>query len=258
MKQLIYSLHSTHDWRLPVARLLRVTAVEVFSRHDQSNLQIYSSKHSANHKEMQAALNCAEIKLKQTFHTRWLSFDGVVDAILINIDPLIFALISDSDSDSSAKGLLQFMTNFLFVATTLATTHFFCDILPLLSQLSKCVQQKQVDFKVISHGVSTTVAALQSLKLTLGPRLRRFLSEIPDIPQDAFYFMNVMILPRVGKLLSTHWWTTTFSLRGLSSFSILDPQKLPLESYLGSHGITELELYALQKLVKVAEVCPLL
>ena len=55
----------------------------------------YSGKHSANLKEMQAILNStrAERKFKQTFHTRWLSFDGAVDAILANLDPLISALI---------------------------------------------------------------------------------------------------------------------------------------------------------------------
>ena len=97
----------------------------------------YSGKHSANLKEMQATLNSAERKFKQTFHTRWLSFDGPIDAILANLDPLISALIGDSDPDQSAKGLLKFISNFSF----LVTTHFLCDVLPLLSRLSKIFQQ---------------------------------------------------------------------------------------------------------------------
>ena len=149
----------------------------------------YSGKHSAILKEMQAILNSAERKFKQTFHTRWLSFDGAVDAILANLDPLISALIGDSDSDPSAEGLLKFISNF----SLLVSTHFLCDVLPLLSRLSKSFQQQQVDFTAISDGVSVTVAALESLKSTPGPRLRKYLGDIPDIPQEYFYFMGHQI-----------------------------------------------------------------
>ena len=70
----------------------------------------YSPKHWSKLKEMQAILQHAEIKLKQTFNTRWLSFEGAVEAILANVDPLIAALISDSESDPTAKGILSFIS----------------------------------------------------------------------------------------------------------------------------------------------------
>ena len=90
----------------------------------------YSPKHWSKLKEMQPILQHAEIKLKQTFHTRWLSFEGAVEAILANVDPLIAALI---ESDPTAKGILSFISTFQF----LATTHFLADVLVLLSRLSK-------------------------------------------------------------------------------------------------------------------------
>ena len=105
---------------------------------------------------MQTILQHAEIKLKQTFHTRWLSFEGTVEAILANIDPLIAALISDSESDPTAKGILSFISTFQF----LATTPFLADVLVLLSCLSKILQRQCVDFTAVSDGVESTVTAL--------------------------------------------------------------------------------------------------
>ena len=62
----------------------------------QHNLYHYSPKHWSKLKEMQTILECAEAKFKQIFRTRWLSFEGAVEAIIANLDPFIAALISDS------------------------------------------------------------------------------------------------------------------------------------------------------------------
>ena len=106
------------------------------------NYYHYSPKHWNMLKEMQTILQCAETKLKQTFHTRWLSFEGAVEAILANVDPLMAGLISDSESDPTAKGILTFISTFQF----LATTHFLADVLAVLSRLSKMFQRQCVDF----------------------------------------------------------------------------------------------------------------
>ena len=136
----------------------------------------YSPKHWSKLKEMQAILQCAETKFKQTFHTRWLSFEGAVEAILVNLDPLMAALISDSESDPTARGLLTFISTFQF----LATTHFLADVLAVLSRLSKIFQRQCVDFTAVSDGVESTVSALNSFQITPGPRLQKFLTSIPS------------------------------------------------------------------------------
>ena len=109
-----------------------------------------------------------------------------MEAILANIDPFITALISNSESDHTAKGILSFISTFQF----LATTHFLTDVLVLLSHLSKTFQRQCVDFTAASDGVESTVAALNSFKLAPGPRLQKFMSEVPDEHDftDSFYF----------------------------------------------------------------------
>ena len=59
----------------------------------------YSCKHSANLKEIQNILDSAERKFKQVFHTRWLSFHGAVQAILVNLCTLITELIADVEEN---------------------------------------------------------------------------------------------------------------------------------------------------------------
>ena len=93
----------------------------------------YSPKHAAKLKEIQSILHSAERKFHQVFHTRWLSFEGSVDAIAASLDPLYTLLIEDSSSDPTAKGILDFMVTFSF----LATTYLLADILPVLARLSK-------------------------------------------------------------------------------------------------------------------------
>ena len=103
--------------------------------------------------------------------------------ILDNLDPLISALIGDSDNDPTAKGIL-FITTFQF----LATTHFLAYVLPVLSQLSKRFQRQCIDFTAVSEGVQVTISALEGFKQTPGSRLRKFTSEIPTEPSEEFYF----------------------------------------------------------------------
>jgi hypothetical protein len=127
----------------------------------------YSTKHAAKLKEIQSVLQSAERKFHQVFHTRWLSFEGAVDAIVASIDPLFTVLIEDSTSDPTAKGILKFVTTYSF----LATTYLLADILPVLARLSKRFQRSQVDFTTVTDGVSVTVAALSAFKTTPGPKL---------------------------------------------------------------------------------------
>ena len=212
----------------------------------------YSPKHWSKLKEMQIILQCAETKFKQTFHTRWLSFEGAVEAILDNLDPLMAALISDSESDPTAKGLLTFISTFRF----LATTHFLADVLAVLSRLSKTFQRQCVDFTAVSDGVESSVAALNSFKLAPGPRLQKFISEVPSESElsESFYFKEQKVsdstaqrqafstskIQFLQKLVDNLY--SRFPDSGLlSAFSILDPQKLPTESDLSLYGIHELE-----------------
>ena len=212
----------------------------------------YSCKHSANLKEIQSILDCAERKFKQVFHTRWLSFDGAVQAILANLNALITELIADGESEPAAKGILRFITTFSFMAVT----HFLSDVLPILSRLSKGFQRQQVDFTVITEGVNSTVAALESFKTNPGPKLKKFLNEIPEDTHDSFYFMDQQISYSQHQRNEFNHSTSTFidklisNLQSrfpdsnlLGSLSVFDPQKLPVEpSELATYGAAEIDV----------------
>ena len=101
------------------------------------------------------------------------------------------ALISDSESDPTARGLLTFISTLQF----LATTHFLADVFAVLSHLSKIFQRQCVDFTAVSDDVGSTVHALNGFQITPGPRLQRFLTGKPsesDI-DESFYFKQQKI-----------------------------------------------------------------
>ena len=82
-------------------------------------------------------------------------------AVLYNLEPLMSALISDSSTDPTAKGILVFITTFSF----LATTHLLADILLLLARLSKSVQRQCMDFSSVNECLQATI---QGFKIHLG------------------------------------------------------------------------------------------
>ena len=196
---------------------------------------------------IQLILQSAERKFHQVFHTRWLSFEGAVDAIVASTDPLFTVLIEDSISDPTAKGILKFVTTFSF----LATTYLLADILPVLARLSKRFQRSQVDFTTVTDGVSVTIATLSGLKTTPGPKLTKFLSEIPapSPTSQSFYYQGHYISDSIkqredfvrnqdnliNKIADN--LNSRFPDSGIvGSFAILDPQNLPSPSDLPSYG----------------------
>ena len=211
----------------------------------------YSPKHSRALEQMQAILNVAERKFQQVFHTRWPSFDGAVQAILFNYDPLVSALIGDAQSDPIAKGVLKFITTYLFVAST----HLLSDVLPTLSRLSKLFQKQCVDFAATYYGVEACVTPLEGFKTTPGQRLAQFVGEIQTEPGDSFYFRDHKITDSptqrdqfcsikekfLDQLIDN--LKSRFPDSGtLHSFSIFDPQNLPIDSDLASYGDKQLEV----------------
>jgi hypothetical protein len=198
---------------------------------------------------MQAILNVAERKFQQVFHTRWLSFDGTVQAILSNYDSLVSALISDAESDPIAKGVLKFITTYLF----LASTHLLADVLPTLSRLSKLFQEQCVDFAATYYGVEACVTALEGFKTTPGPGLSQFMGGILNEPGDSFYYHDQKITDSCAQRDQFCSIKAKFldqlidNLRSrfpdggtLQSFSIFNPQNLPID--LASYGDEQLDI----------------
>lgn len=216
----------------------------------------YSTKNTARLKEIQTILQVAERKFHQVSHTCWLSFEGAIDAIVASLDPLYSVLVEESSSgDPTASGILNFMVNFKF----LATTYLLSDVLPVLARLSKRFQRSQVDFTTVTDGVSVTTSTLATFKSTPGPKLAKFLSEIPATPSStqSFYYLGHKITDSqkqrddfghnkrklIDQLIEN--LKSRFPDSGvISSFSIFDPQNLPPSADLISYGDNEIKTLA--------------
>ena len=161
-------------------------------------------------------------------------------------------LISDSATDPTAKRILTFVTTFQF----LASTHLLSDVLPTLTRLSKTFQRQCVDFSAIADAVQAAIGTIESFKHAPGPWLAVFLSDIPDTPTEYFYFKEQRIsdsaaqrehfeknktdlLDALVANLNPRFPAADTTL--LTSFSVLDPQKLPGEADLPTYGNAELD-----------------
>ncbi|KAK3091876.1 hypothetical protein FSP39_023354 [Pinctada imbricata] len=146
----------------------------------------YSPKHLGKLKKMQSVLEMSEIKFKQTFATRWLSFEGAVDAIITNYDALVMCLEQEvaEDDDHTARGLLIFITDYLF----LATSYFLSDVLTHLSTLSKIFQKSELDIGSFALSTSSTLASITQLENSDGLSEREFKCKLPSNFTQGFEF----------------------------------------------------------------------
>ena len=136
--------------------------------------------------------------------------------------------------------------------------------------VSTVFQKQCVDFAAIYYGVDACITALEAFKTTPGPRLVQFTSQSPTEPGDSFYFHEQKITDSPAQREQFRSIKEKFldllidNLRSrfpdngiLYSFSILDPQNLPLESDMASYGNDQLEVlcahYGTAKLVVGSE-----
>ena len=94
---------------------------------------------------IQAVLQSSHTRLQQVFHTRWLSFEGSVQAVVVNYASLVSVFIEDN----SAKALVMhkpITTSYKF----LYTVHFLSDVLRHLAILCKAYQRSDIDFTEVN------------------------------------------------------------------------------------------------------------
>ena len=131
-----------------------------------------------------------------------------------------------------------------------------CDVLPTLTRPSKTFQRQCVDFSAIADTVQAAIGAIEGFKHAPGPRLAGLLSDVPDTPTEYFYFKEQRISDSAAqrehfekrKIDFLDVLVANLNLRFpaadttlLTSFSILDLQKLPGEADLPTYGNAELD-----------------
>ncbi|XP_033101202.1 uncharacterized protein LOC117104464, partial [Anneissia japonica] len=79
-------------------------------------------------------------------------------------------------SDVQAMGLSVFLQTYDFVATL----YMLSDVLPLLSQLSKAMQRKDLDYTLVRPLVAGTISSVTALKTNPG----QFFRQLPEVMVD--------------------------------------------------------------------------
>jgi hypothetical protein len=111
------------------------------------------------------------VKVKEVFDSRWLSFEGAVEAVLRNLSSLIAALLQDKET-----GMLKLIGTYEFVAVT----HFMTDVLAITGHLCKIFQKQNLDFTYANRSITSCVSALLELGNNPGQQEHKFLLEVPE------------------------------------------------------------------------------
>jgi len=132
----------------------------------------YSATRTSHLAEVQQALGEDKVKIVKACHTRWLSHDRAVSAILKSIKPLLTTL-KEEKTNPTAKGLFSKRTGGMRTYNFIASLCLVADVVSLCSRLSVRFQAEALDFSVIDAAVSTTREAIVVQADIPGPQMRR-------------------------------------------------------------------------------------
>ena len=204
---------------------------------------------------LQEVLDEIQLKLKQPKDVRLLSHDAATSALYRSLRSVLVHLNSDMN-----KGVVmaRALWGWLHTYKAIATLYLLCDILPHLSALSKCFQQKSLDLTEIQRAVEAKKQVvreardaplvggrLDELDQDLGPEGRLYDLDIMDSVQQRQQFSQVRreFIDNVIENMEGRFPKMDL----LSAFSALDPARLPtnLTGEYGWQNITTLsEFYS--------------
>jgi len=111
-------------------------------------------------------LQTKELKLKKSADTCWLSVDNACQTLVT----VISSLESEAEErgQASAHGLCKVVKQFKFVTTL----YMMCDVLPVVSHLSRIFQYPDINLSVLQKLESTTTKELKILREHSGAQLK--------------------------------------------------------------------------------------
>ena len=136
-----------------------------------------SPKNTAKLESIQSILNASSLKMKEVFHTRWLSFEGSVEAVVRNYPSLLSVFLEEKSAKALSLHKPLSCYKFLYCA------HFLSDVLKQLCFLCKQFQRSDIDFSSVNSLLNSTVSVLERLRDSKdGTVLSSFLQETPSSP----------------------------------------------------------------------------
>lgn len=142
-----------------------------------------SPKNMSTLSAIQSVLNSHSTRFQEVFHTRWLSFEGAVAALVCNYSSLLSVFLEEKSARSLSLHKPVSTYKFLYVA------HFLSDALKPLAILSKMYQTKDLNYADVEPQLTSTISSLESLKEKKdGSYISTFLSACPSEPDaDGLY-----------------------------------------------------------------------
>ncbi|XP_053383125.1 E3 SUMO-protein ligase KIAA1586-like [Mercenaria mercenaria] len=136
-----------------------------------------SPKNMSTLSAIQSVLQKHSTRFQEVFHTRWLSFEGAVSAIVSNYSSLLSCFLEENSGKALSLYKPVATYKFLYVA------HFLSDVLSPLAILSKMYQQKNLMYSDVEPLLTSTISTLESLKEKKnGTFLSAFLGSCPPEP----------------------------------------------------------------------------
>lgn len=115
--------------------------------------------------------------MKEVFHTRWLSFEGAVDAVVKTYPSLLSVFLEEKSAKALSLHKSLSCYKFLYCA------HFSSDVLKQLCFFCKQFQRSDIDFSSVNPLLHSTVSVLERLRDSKdGTVLSSFLQQAPSSP----------------------------------------------------------------------------
>jgi hypothetical protein len=182
--------------RLNLACIDAMKKVEYLGRLKENVNFLYSYFHlsslrSDNLKALQQALEEPQVKLKHAIEIRWLALHDAVSAVHSSYGSLVAAVINDASSKQisiKAQAVLKFIMEYNFPAVTA----LLCDVLKILSNLSKKFQSDDIDLSAVEPSVTIAISKLKAFDGNAGPCSKEFLDNV--VMQNTQYTYKGVVL----------------------------------------------------------------
>ncbi|XP_056450414.1 uncharacterized protein LOC130385760 isoform X1 [Gadus chalcogrammus] len=209
--------------------------------------QLFNSLQCLLYLFLQNILQEMELKLKQPKDVRWLSHDAATKALYRSLRSVLVHL-----NQEMGKGVVMARALWSWLRTykAIATLYLLCDVLPHLSALSKCFQQKQLDLTEIHRAVETKKQVIRlardqpieggrlanlDVDLSPGGRLDGLEIQVFDQQRQEFASVQRQFIDNLVENMEERFPQTEL----LAAFGVLDPGCLP-NSMTGDYGWEEM------------------
>ena len=159
-----------------------------------------SSIRSNNLKAQQEALDEPQVRLKHAIDIRWLALYDAVAAVHASYGSLVAAITSKAENKQlsiKAQAVHKFITEFSFPAVIA----LLCDVLKIVTNLSKKFQSSNIDLSSVEPSVTIAISQIMAFHESPGTCLKEFLDGV-DIQDTKHTYKGVVLTDAAEQAVS--------------------------------------------------------